>query len=187
MSEFMLDVGQANELKLTFRKAKWKQADIKKFCEGDLAFKLLPVVRGFGNVVVTKHIIDCDIDPYIPKGWTVESHRKGGQFEWDAASVGLYSPKQFQFSVIEGNKIRHDIEMEQIINANVLDYLLVYPELIPESWKGKGIFFWGTIYRDFRNRLVVRCLCFQGEHWVGDYRPLCDDFSFHSNKAAVRR
>jgi len=33
------------------------------------------------------------------------------------------------------------------MNANVLDYLLAHPELIPEDWKNKYVFFWGTIYR----------------------------------------
>ena len=37
------------------------------------------------------------------------------------------------------------------ISASVLDYLLANQELIPNEWKGKRIFFFGTIYRAMMN------------------------------------
>ncbi len=45
-TELMLDVGQANELKLAFRRSGYTNADIKKLCEGDILARLLSIVRG---------------------------------------------------------------------------------------------------------------------------------------------
>ena len=45
-TELMLDVGQANELKLAFRRSGYTNVDIKKLCEGNILARLLPLVRG---------------------------------------------------------------------------------------------------------------------------------------------
>lgn len=185
MSELMLDVGQANELKLAFRRAEWTPADIKRLCEGDLASKLLPVVRGLGDVTIVKHVIDCDANPYIPDGWKVKSHRKHGQLEWDPKNIQLWLAEgQKSGKHVEGNKLRKELEDQPVLNANALDYLLAHPELIPESWKDKSIFFWGTIYRCSDGDLCVRCLFWNGGSWHWDFRWLDDDFSSY-NPAAV--
>ncbi len=52
MSEIGLDVGQANELKMGFRRANYTNEDVKKMCEGDFLAKILSVVRGRAEVVV---------------------------------------------------------------------------------------------------------------------------------------
>lgn len=174
MSELMLDVGQANELKLAFRRAGWTSADIKKLCEGDLAAKLLPAIKGSAQIVTVKHVIDCDANPYVPDGWKVESHKKGGQLEWDQDKIQLYLSEGQklgkyvngnQLRYVNGNQLRKELENQPVLNANVLDWLLEHQELIPEEWKGKYIFFWGTIYRDSDGGLCVRCLCFGGGSW----------------------
>ena len=48
---------------------------------------------------------------------------------------------------------------------NVLDYLLKNSQLIPEEWKGKAVFFWGTIFRDSDGSLYVRYLHWSGASW----------------------
>lgn len=122
-----------------------------------------------------KHIIDLDKDPLIPHdGWTVEEHQKGGKLAWDAEKIELYlHPKQKE-GYIEGNDLRK--EVPNPLNANVLDFLLENPKLIPEEWKGKYIFFWGTIYRDSVGSLYVRYLYFHGGHWPASHRWLDDDW-----------
>lgn len=45
-TELMLDVGQAQELKLAFRKHGWTNAEIKRLSEGDLLAQVLMVMRG---------------------------------------------------------------------------------------------------------------------------------------------
>ena len=60
-----------------------------------------------------------------------------------------------------------------MLNANVLDYLLANPHLIPEEWKGKYVFFWGTVYHRRDGDPCVRCLGWNGagwswaSHWLG--------------------
>lgn len=117
--------------------------------------------------VVGAHTIDCNADPKIPyDGWKVEEHRRTGDFVWDPSKVTLYlSESQKNGKVIEGNKLRKELKDKPVLNANVLDYLLAHPELIPEEWKGKYIFFWGTIYRGSDGHLGVRCLRWGGARW----------------------
>lgn len=133
-------------------------------------------------------VIDCDADPFLPRGWEgVEYHKKGGQLTLDMSNVRLHlSPNQMDGKCIEGNKLRRELASEQVLNANVLDYLLK-PEnqhLIPEKWKGKYVFFWGTIYRSSSGGLYVRYLCWNDGSWSRGYYWL--DYNFHgSNSAAV--
>ena len=174
-TELMLDVGQANELKLAFRRSGWTNAEIKKLCEGNLLARLLPLVQDDGkNAIIQaeQHLIDCDADPFTPSVCTVESHKKGGQFAFDPAKIKLYfSPTQQGGKRIKGNKLRKDLANQPPLNANVLDFLIKNPHLIPEEWKRDAsgntryIFFWGTIYRHSDGILCVRCLYWDGRSW----------------------
>ncbi len=188
--ELMLDVGQANEFKLACRRACYTNADIKKMCEGNTLAKLLPAIRGLGEVVVTRHIIDCDADPCIPDGfdyrdWSVKEHRKGGQLEWDVDKVALWlSDDQKDDKNPKGNKLREELENEPVLNANVLDYLLAHPYIIPDEWKGKWVVFWGTIYCNSRGGLFVRCLNWNVHFWYSPHFWFGSEFYSH-NPAAV--
>jgi len=113
-----------------------------------------------------KDFIDCDADPFIPSGASVDEHCKIGQIQWDSKRISLYSSeKQLKGGVIVGNELRKKLKKERRLNVNVLDYLLANPHLIPEAWKGKWIFFWGTIYRNSDGNLYVRCLYWLGDKW----------------------
>jgi len=37
-----------------------------------------------------EHLIDCDATPFIPPGWTVKEHTKGGMFKFDSHKISLY-------------------------------------------------------------------------------------------------
>ena len=112
-----------------------------------------------------KTIIDCDKDPFCPKDWIVEEHKKGGKLEWNPKNISLYLSENQKKDWIKGNELREELKGKPVLNANVLDYLLAHPELIPEEWKGKYVFFWGTIYRDSDGSLNVRYLGWNGERW----------------------
>lgn len=135
------------------------------------------LLSGNMELKVINHIIDCDKAPLIPyDSWKVEEHIKGGQFTWNPEKVKLFlSVNQKDGKSIEGNKLRKELKDEPVMNANLLDYLLDHPHLIPEEWKvdEKGntryIFFWGTIYRSAGDRLCVRFLYFSGGRWKQDY------------------
>ena len=172
MSDLMLDVDQAGELKAAFRRGNWTNAEIKRACEGDFLARVREVLLGRAEIETAQHIIDCDAGPFVPKGWKVEEHKKGGQLEWDSVKVELFlSENQKDGKYVEGNKLRKELANKPVLNANVLDYLLAHPQLIPEEWKKDGsgncryTFFWGTIYRNSAGRLSVRYLFFCGGEW----------------------
>lgn len=128
-----------------------------------------------GQKEIIEHVIDCDAPPFVPDGCEVEVHNKGGQLKFDASQVELYLSAA-QKNGIEGNKLHEKLAGGLVLNANVLDYLLANPHLIPEEWKVKEIFFWGTVYRTPRVRDSygksvsdgnegVRCLYESGDRW----------------------
>jgi hypothetical protein len=192
-TELMLDVGQANELKLAARRSGYTKVDLKRLSEGDLLARLLPVVRGLGEVTVVKHIINLDKDPLIPwVNFTVEEHRRGGQFEWDPKKVRLFLSKNQQGDkTIKGHELRKEFAKKPVCNANLLDYLVEHPELIPEDWKldkkgnTRSIYFWGTIYRGLDGRLYVRHLYFHEGLWQSDNDGLAADWYSYDPAACL--
>ncbi len=111
------------------------------------------------------NIIDCDKDPFCPDWLKVESHKKGGQLVFDPSKIELYLTDRQKTGWVNGTDIQKELADKSVLNANVLDYLSAHTELIPEDWKGKYIFFWGTIYRHSDDGLFVRCLCWNGGQW----------------------
>lgn len=119
--------------------------------------------------------VDCDADPFALKGWTVEFHQKNGQFIFDSSQVKLHlDNSQMSGRRITGTKLRQRFANKRVLNANVLDYLLTHPDLIPEEWKrnSKGITrsicFWGTVYRypgGAVGDLYIRYLYWDGGAW----------------------
>jgi hypothetical protein len=131
------------------------------------------------------HIIDCDADPVTPDGWTVEEHRRGGMFAFGPAKVALHlSDRQKNGGTVRGNALRKELASRPVLNANVLDWLLAHPERIPEEWKGKAVFFWGTVYRARHGNLYVRFLFWYGVRWLWDSRWLFNDWN-DNNPAAT--
>lgn len=113
-------------------------------------------------------LIDCDASPFVPDGWKIEEHRKCGQFKFDPAKVGFYcSPEQKGENLIEGNDLRKELAGKPVMNACVLDHLLVNTNLIPENWKSIWVYFWGTVYCDPEGDLCVRRLCWY-DGWIWD-------------------
>jgi len=167
--------GQVHQLVEALERAEWTPNDLRllgQFGEEGLA-KIRAVIRGWAEVVIKKHLIDLDADPFCPDGWKVAEHRKGGQFEWSPTKVKLYlSPNQQNGQTINGDKLRQELTKEAVMNANVLDYLLANQCLIPEEWKGQATFFWGTIYRGADGSLCVRCLSWSGGQWRWRYNWL---------------
>ena len=189
MSDLMLDVDQAGELKAAFRRGDWTNQEIKKLCEGDVLASVRNVIRGYASIMVLEHVIDCDVTPFVPSGWKVEEHQKGGALRWDKERQkdALFLAIAQKSGRIEGNKLRKELELakEPVLNANVLDYLLANPHLIPEEWKGKYVFFWGTIYRASIGGLCVRCLHWHGDEWYWNCLWLGNDW--HDDYPAALR
>ncbi len=138
--------------------------------------------------------VDLDIDPYCPETFAVVEHKKNGQLIWDKEKVKLYTyerPKNAYWLTINGNLIRYKLESQPVMNANVLDFLLRHPELIPKEWKDLGVYFWGTIYSkkgtDRKDYLCVRYLEWYCRQWRWGYHPLVSELRYpsHLQQAAL--
>ncbi len=173
-----ISVGLAHELCITAAKAGFTPVELDNLAKSeDTLRQFRQVLLGHAVITVPEHLVDLDANPFIPDGWKIEEHQKGGALKWNASQVSLYlSEPQKRGRSIEGNKLRNTLKGDPVLNANVLDYLLAHPDLIPEDWKGKYVFFWGTIYRDSGGNLCVRFLCWSGGGWGWGYGWLAHDF-----------
>ena len=178
-SELMLDVGQANELKLAFRRAGWTNDEIKKLCTGEFLAGVRNVLNGFSQIKPSE-LIDCDAKPLVPNHGVlrmfVEKHQEGGLFRWDSTMVELFVTKSQRAGwVYSMDALLGELTGKSLLNANVLDYLLAHPSLIPKEWKEDAdgyplcIGFCGTTYRNPYGGLVIRCLFHQDGNWTWDY------------------
>lgn len=183
----LYSVGQMNQLGDALERSGYTPADVTQLSGGDILANVLPLVRAYGKTptVAVQNLIDCDANPFEPSGLKVHSHTKGGQYTFDP-NVTLYlSEKQKSGGVIEGNKLLKELANKHPLNANVLDYLLKNTHLIPESWKGKYVYFFGTVYRDSRGNLYVRYLFWDGEQWFSFCHWLDNDW-YSNNPVALR-
>lgn len=122
---------------------------------------------GLSEIKPLAHLINCDADPFIPAGWSVGEHQKGGQFAWSPDAVALYLANGQKKGRIIGTELRKKLRDKPVLNANVLDWLLQQENqhLIPEEWKSKYVFFWGTIYRNSVGDPCARYLCWSAGRW----------------------
>ena len=93
MEQLMLDVGQANEIKLAARRAGATNADLKTLSEGDMFVTILPVLRGQAEVKVvsffrpTEDLGDTVIPiPALPRPTLTELRSK---FPWIREENGI--------------------------------------------------------------------------------------------------
>jgi hypothetical protein len=188
--------GLAHELAIVLAKAGWEISDLDALAKSeDRCRDVLPFLRGNAQINIVEHIIDCSTTPFCPEGWTIlplEEQiptRYTGQLKWDrkAQTEAFYlSQKQTTGDKwIEGNKLCEELVKKLVVAlpANVLDYLLANPILIPEEWKGKAIFFWGTIYRSSGGSLCVRYLYWGDGAW--DWSSGWLDYDFDSGNLAL--
>jgi len=122
--------------------------------------------RGELVVVPKVHHINTSLSPHCPKDWKVVEHQSLREIEWDSTKVELYLDPKQQSGLINGHQLRKNLKGKRVLNTTALDYLLKHPELIPEEWKDKSIFFWGTIYSGSDGGLCVRGLHWNGDRWV---------------------
>jgi len=95
----------------------------------------------------------------------IVEHREMGEIEWNPNNVELHLEPEQKEDVIKGKELHKRLQNKPVLNATVLEYLFENQELIPEEWKGKYIYFWGTIYRGSSGSLCVRYLYFRGGQW----------------------
>ena len=117
-------------------------------------------------------VIDLDAAPVTPyEGWEVVEHKGGGKWIWDPTKLGSLS---LGYKRKRGRSdFKTELHAQEILNSNVLDFLLQNIQLIPEEWKEKeSIFFFGTKYR-FEGHICVRALTWDGKKWQADRAQIC--------------
>jgi len=115
----------------------------------------------------------------------IVEHREMGTIEWNPKNVKLHlEPKQKQGFMV-GKELYERLKNKPVLNATVLEYLFENQELIPESWKGKYVYFWGTIYRGSSGSLCVRYLYFCGGQWNWLYDWLGADWCSNDPAAVL--
>jgi hypothetical protein len=148
--------------------------------------KLKCFVNGEAILQSKVHMIDCDTKPEF-LGKTVAEHQKGGMWNFDPDKITLRKvEKQIAGDDILARHVYKEIACLPVLNSNVLDYLLQHQEIIPDDWKDKYIFFWGTIYRNsnecsqfenswdfndatYKRQLFVRCLFMEKDGWCSKF------------------
>ncbi len=182
----LYSIGSMNQLGDAFERAGFSDNDITKLKQFKELSTIRDVLSGKASIVYPEHFIDTDAAPFERPGFKVEKHIGRGLWQYKLASIELFRSEKQKRNYQEGNKLKEVIEAlksRKALNANVLDYLLAHPELIPESWKGKAVFFWGTIYRYSNGNLCVRYLYWSDSRWYHDYRWL--DGRFGSKHSAA--
>lgn len=161
----------------------WDATLVEELSTDDRLAKVRDFLLGYSEINPIEHVIDCDAAPDLSglKGFSVEEHRKDGALRFDPVEQEkedyLYlSDRQKNDEVIGGHELRKELADKAVLNANVLEYLVKHPHLIPEMWKRRAVFFWGTIYRNLEGRLFVRCLVWLGHRWHWYLRSLDDDW-----------
>jgi len=122
------------------------------------------------------YFIDGDAAAEASRGRTVHEHKKIGPFLWDVSRIILWQHPIQQRSGPKPWTAPQDLYRatrgRRVLNANVLDYLLKNPSLIPKEWKDIGVVFWGTLYRSDENRLEARMLVNDDGVWKSHYSEI---------------
>ncbi|MDP1728489.1 MAG: hypothetical protein Q8M15_17020 [Bacteroidota bacterium] len=114
--------------------------------------------------------INCDIIPEIPEVMYVKNHQKRGLIEWPPNDgMKLLQPNDKPTNgLVDGEDIcKHISNLKlNVLNACVLDFLIINQKLIPKNWKKKiqgesiRIFFPGTIFRNTVGHTFIRYIFF---------------------------
>jgi len=77
--------------------------------------------------------------------------------------VETFIPDKQKNSSIGHSRVLVDLKGRKALNGCVMDWLLDNPEFIPEAWKEKCVYFFGTIYSDVEGMHIVF-----GLYWDND-------------------
>jgi len=139
-----------------------------------------------------KHpIINCDLPPFVPEGFTLLPdseqlpNRTKGKVKFDISKVELYLSEKQKTGYIKGEELLRELKPKTVLTSHFLKYFLDNPELIPEEWKGKYIYFWGTLLRNPGGRRSVLYFYWFGGRWSWVYSWLDSDWHDDSLSAGL--
>jgi hypothetical protein len=198
VSEF--SVGLAHEFVISAAKAGFTAQEFREIVRNHSLLKQFHrVYTEKASVVEIEHLIDCNhkaaslpfTDNYHVRSFSVKYFPRGGLWKWAPEELTLWQmPEQSRETV--GRDLWNVIEQKEIpvLNANVLDYLIAHPHLIPKDWVHKCVYFWGTIYYEsglggFYVRRLTGHVDGSGYHWGSRDIPLNHIHDFDQTSFAV--
>lgn len=164
MSELILDVGLANEMKASFQQNGWTEDMIRKAMQRHFLQNAKRVLSGVAQIVAKRPDLPLDRPPMTPIGWRVECHEHAGSVEWVPSSL-LFHPVETEGS---WDAVKESVRLSFTLNASALDFLLENPWLIPDDCPDH-VFFLGTKYRTEDDLEAVRYMVRTDVGWI--WRP----------------
>ena len=141
--------------------------------------------------VGTNSVLNFNTDPHIPDDLSIHPEdqigsRMTGSWKLGLDKIGLHlDAGQQGGKTIVGHELKKQLEGQRVFPAHVLDYLYEHPQMIPEVWKGKAVFFWGTIYRDSGGNLYIRYIEWNDGGWDYGYNWLGNEWSGRNPSAMM--
>ena len=160
--------GQTHQLMNALENAKFSAGDLTRLAQNKKWLEQIrELTNGCAEIGPVVHKIDCDAEPSIPKevGGKIETHLQEGTIQWDFRRFKLHTEYEQEqvLGGINGHEILKKLQHKGVLNACVLEYLLKHPKLIPEEWKKRIVYFWGTIYRSRNNDLYVTSIFWESQ------------------------
>jgi hypothetical protein len=120
-----------------------------------------PTKSDASHGLVGRVLVDLDADPFVPDGWQLVDHCRGGTFAWDLSKIGLYlAPEQKSGSSVLGYELLEILRQGPHVpfNANLVDFILANTHLIPDPEIFCFSCAWGTRYKNRDGQECVRGL-----------------------------
>ncbi len=120
-----------------------------------------------------QHVIYLGTPILHPLGYKISRHNGGDPLVWEPKNLHLYQNPAQQGEAVSVRVLYEDLPDDTtLLNANVFDYLIKNPELIPEEWQqdedgsDRTILFPGTVYYDGDKNYFVRAMKFNAGKWT---------------------
>ena len=145
--------------------------------------------KGRSSKLIIDRTKPFDPGAFIGEGWSIEEQddRSLAFTEIDLTKVRL----EHMLQPIDQGRVKGEEKLKRLkaashvrLDAAVLKAFLINPHLIPDRWKGKRVYFDGTILRSPSVSRYVLCLYWDGSQWDWFYDGL-DYYWNDSDPSAV--
>lgn len=165
--------GQVHQLMERFEAEGFTPSDVTRLGQAKILAEIKQLLNGSAKIVRIANPSDFSTFG----GWIITEKCGYKQLELEKEEFSLYlSDGQIGDKVTTGDILFRELKDFPVASACVLGELLQNTKCIPQYWKGKKVFFWGTIYRGSLCNRFVRYLYEHGGKWYWNYFWLGDNF-----------
>ncbi len=141
-----------HELAIAAAKMGWTPEELDALVKSEILMKKVRgAVRGSYTIDAVK--IDCTGQVVFPSHWTVESHIPCDSFFLNSETVELIRASDYMKegeTLIHRDRLLDAIKDRKPLNVVARDFLVRYPELIPDEWmmdeNKSAVLFAGTVF-----------------------------------------